>query len=211
MILDTPILGVTPRHILATSPDVRKLVKEDTTTRKIPTASVGSVSATLDTTPVAEAFLQEFDASAYTARRLESLRSINLVINDDFSAECILDSGCQIVVIRKDVWQRSRLPLIGKESMMMEAANATTSNTLGLVRNFKVSVGDFSYFLLCQVVENAGFKILLGCPFTVVARAITEDFSDGDQHITLREPVTKAEQTIPTFARTRCPSPHVGF
>jgi hypothetical protein len=99
MILDTPIPGVTPRNILAASADVRKLAKEDTTTRKIPTVSAGIVSTTADESSVAEAFLQEFYAASYTARRLESLRSINLVINDDFSAECILDSGCQIIVI----------------------------------------------------------------------------------------------------------------
>lgn len=90
-----------------------------------------------DNTPVAETFLQEFDASSYTARHLESLQLISLVINNDFSVECILDSGCQIVIIRKDVWEHSRLPIIGKESMTMEAANATMSNTLGLVRNLK--------------------------------------------------------------------------
>jgi hypothetical protein len=43
MIMNTPIPGVTPRHILATSPDVRKLIKEDTTTRKVPTSTTASV------------------------------------------------------------------------------------------------------------------------------------------------------------------------
>jgi hypothetical protein len=211
MILNTPIPGITPRHILAASADVRKLVKEDTTTKKVPTALVGTVTTDPGITHVAEAFPQKFDVSAYTARRLESLRSINLVINDDFSAECILDLGCQIVVIRKDVWERTKLPLLGMESMTMEAANPTTSNTLGLVKNLKVSVGDFLYFLLVQVVEKAGFEVLLGHPFTVIAQALTKDFSDGDQHITIFELVTKAQQTIPTFDRTRRLSPHVGF
>lgn len=40
MILNTLIPGITPRPILATSPDIQKLVKEDTTTRKVPSASV---------------------------------------------------------------------------------------------------------------------------------------------------------------------------
>ncbi|KAF8229492.1 hypothetical protein L208DRAFT_1286405 [Tricholoma matsutake] len=137
--------------------------------------------------------------SVYTARHLESLCSINLVINDNFSAECILDSGCQIIVIQKDVWECTKLPLLGKESMMMEAVNAMTSNTLGLIKNLKVSVGDFLYFLERQVVEKAGFEVLLGRPFTIVTQALTKDFCNGDQHITILEPVTGAEQTIPTF------------
>jgi hypothetical protein len=97
------------------------------------------------------------------------------------------------------------------ESMMMEVANATTSNTLGLVKNLKVSVCNFSYFLLVQVVEKAGFEVLLGQPFTIIAQALTKDFSDGDQHITIFELVTKAQQTIPTFDCTQHPSPHVDF
>ena len=189
-------------------------MKEDITTRKIPTASVGSLSTSLDTNQeslVAEAFLQEFDIMLYTARHLETLSSINLIINDKFTAECILDSGCQIIVIRKDVWERSMLPMIGKESMTMEVANTTTSNTLGLVKNFKVTAGDFSYFLLCQVVERTSFKILLGRPFTVVAQANMKDFHNGDQHITIFEPVTGAEQTIPTFAHMRHQIQQEGF
>jgi hypothetical protein len=211
MILNTPIPGITPRHILAASADVHKLMKEDMTTKKVPTALVGTVTTAPGITHVAEAFLQEFNVSAYTARCLESLCSINLVINDDFSAECILDFGCQIVVIWKDVWECTKLPLLGMESMMMEAANATTNNTLGLVKNLKVLVSDFLYFLLVQVVEKAGFEVLLGHPFTIVAHALTKDFSDGDQHITIFKPVTKAQQTIPTFDHTQCLSPHVGF
>ena len=80
-----------------------------------------------------------------------------------------------------------------------------------MVKNLKVTVGEFSYFLPCQVVEQAGFEVLLGRPFTVVAEAVTKDFRNGDQHITVHEPVTGAEQTIPTYARTRRPSPHTGF
>jgi hypothetical protein len=193
MILDTQIPGITPHHILTASADVHKLVKEDMTTKKVPTVSVGTVSTTLGIAHVAEAFLQEFNASMYTARCLESLCSINLVINDDFSAECILDSGCQIVIIWKDVWECTKLPSLRMESMMMEAANTMTSNTLGLVKNLKVSVSNFLYFLLVQVVKKAGFKVLLGHSFTIIAQALTKDFGDGDQHITIFELITKAQ------------------
>ncbi|KAF8226865.1 hypothetical protein L208DRAFT_1157732, partial [Tricholoma matsutake] len=109
--------------------------------------------------------------------------------------ECILNSRCQIIVIQKDVWECTKLLLLGKESMTMDAANAMTSNTLGLVRNLKVSVGNFLYFLLCQFVEKAGFKVLLGCPFTIITQVLTKN---GDQHITIFEPVTRAEHTLPT-------------
>ena len=59
-----------------------------------------------------------------------------------------------------------------------------------MVKNLKVTIIKFSYFLPCQVVEQAGFKVLLGCPFTVVTEAVTKDFWNGDQHIMLYEPVS---------------------
>ena len=101
--------------------------------------------------------------------------------------------------------------MITKESMTMESANSTTSNTLGMMKNLKVTIGEFLYFLPCQVVKQARFEVLLGHPFTVIAEAVTKDFQNGDQHITVYEPVTGAEQTIPTYACTRCPSLHMGF
>lgn len=75
MILDMPIPGITPCHILATSSDIQKLIKEDTTTRKLPSASIGSLNTLgeIQETLVAEAFLQEFDVTLYIARHLETL------------------------------------------------------------------------------------------------------------------------------------------
>ncbi|KAF8234459.1 hypothetical protein L208DRAFT_1018626, partial [Tricholoma matsutake] len=88
------------------------------------------------------------------------------------------------------MWEHTKLPMLRKESMTMEAVNTTMSKILGLIKNPQVSVSDFSYFLLCQVVENTGFKILLGHPITVIAQAITKDFHNGDQHVTIFEPVS---------------------
>lgn len=211
MIMNTPISGVTPRHILAAAPDVRKLMKEDTTTRKVPTTTTASVNFSTNDNTVVEAFLQEADIAKYLSRPIETLRSVSMLINDDFHAECILDSGCQIVVIRKDVWQRTRLPLNGTESILMESANTNKDSTLGMIRAIKMTLGDMTYYIHCQVVHDAAFEILLGRPFHVIAQAATKDFSNGDQNITIFDPVTGAQQTIPTHERIRRASPHQGF
>jgi hypothetical protein len=146
----------------------------------------------------------------YLSRPIEQLRSVSMLINNDFHAECILDSGCQIVVIRKDVWQRSCLPLNAKENITMESVNTNKDTMLGLV-TVKMRLGNIAFMIPCQVVDKASFEILLGRPYHVVAEAITKDFANCDQHITIFDPVTGAQQTIPTHERVHRNSPHQDF
>lgn len=210
LIMDVPIPGITPRHIFSVSPDIRKLIKEDTTTRKVSPDNTASVNLTTHGN-MTKAILHEADISKYLSRPIETLRSISMTINDDFEAECLLDSGCQIVVVRKDVWQRSRQPLDPAQSLTMESANTNTDDTLGMIKALKMTVGEVSFWVPCQVVDKAAFEVLLGRPFTVVAEAVTKDYADGSQDVTLFDPVTGTRQTIPTHERIRRPSPHTGF
>ena len=57
---------------------------------------------------------------------------------------------------------------------------------------------------LCyNVMNNAPFNVLLGRPFFQAGRCRTTNFANGEQHITLTDPRTKADVTIPTHARSR--------
>lgn len=93
----------------------------------------------------------------------------------------------------------------------MESANTSKDSTLGMIRAVRMKLGEMTYFVPCHVVNDAAFEILLGRPFHVIAQAETKDFANGDQHITIFDPVTGSQQTIPTHERIRRASPHQGF
>lgn len=74
MRMNTPISGVTSRHISAAAPDVCKLMKEDITARKVPTTTTASVNFSTNNDIVGEAFLQEAEITKYLLRPVETLR-----------------------------------------------------------------------------------------------------------------------------------------
>lgn len=85
--------------------------------------------------------------------------------------------------------------------MMMEAANATTEMTLGLLRDLPAQIGTSVFYLQVQVFENAPYEMLLGCPFLTLTQAQTHHYHNGDLHITLIDPNTKDTITIPMAVR----------
>jgi hypothetical protein len=119
------------------------------------------VSFTASDLPVVNTFLHEANMMKYLSQLIEQLLSVSMLISDDFHAECILDSGCQVAVIKKDVWQHSRLPLNAKSNITMESVNTNKDTMLGLVTT-KMSLGDIACMIPCQVVDKASFEILLG-------------------------------------------------
>ncbi len=84
----------------------------------------------------------------------------------------------------------------------MESANETKSTTLGLLENLKVTFGTIDIYLQVQVVEKAPFDVLLGRPFFAHTSCKTQDYRNGDQHITIRDPNSDQTLTLPTRPRT---------
>ena len=52
-------------------------------------------------------------------------------------------------------------------------------------------------------MDNVPFNILLGRPFFQAGLCRTIDFANGEQHITIMDPATRHEVTIPTHTRGR--------
>ncbi|KAF9643509.1 hypothetical protein BDM02DRAFT_3104313, partial [Thelephora ganbajun] len=117
--------------------------------------------------------------------------------------ECILDGGAQVVVMRKDVWERLRAPITANKSIPMESANSGTTTTLGLVENYPVHLGPVTIYLQIQVIEDAPFEVLLGRPFFDVTSCSEVSSSGGSHEIRIRDPKTGTPYVFATHPRLR--------
>ncbi|RDB21238.1 hypothetical protein Hypma_011325 [Hypsizygus marmoreus] len=61
------------------------------------------------------------------ASDFEKLRALDLVLEDSVNVECILDSGSQIVALRKEIWEQLGAPVRSDLIMTMESANGTVT------------------------------------------------------------------------------------
>jgi hypothetical protein len=204
---------LTQRELYAIAPEVRKRIKEQVTTHRIPTGTPATSSLIEESLPDDEnpssSFLHHHLSSQtnpiIVANHTEELRTIPLELDGKVTVDAILDEGSQIIGIRRDIWEKLGLPLLRDLTIVMESANATKESTMGLLRDLPVRIGSSTFYLQVQVIENAPYEMLLGRPFLTLTQAQTHHYSNGDSHITLIDPNTNETITIPTMTRVRKP------
>ncbi|RXW16706.1 hypothetical protein EST38_g9147 [Candolleomyces aberdarensis] len=200
---------LTTRELLAVAPDVRKVVKDKVTTRRVAAtgildaASVNQVS-TLPTAgaPHLASFPLNTNGKAMT-REAETLRTIETLLDGRVKVNAILDDGSQIIGIRRDIWEKLALPLCSDCVMTMESANRSRNDSLGLLSNLPLRIGHLDFYVQAQVMDSTSYEVLLGRPFHVFAQAVLRHFSTGDAHVTLTEPNSGQVITVPTRPRLR--------
>ena len=210
--LDTQ-MTISTREFLATSVDARKQLKDLVTAKKVssnlleeePVDSYLS-SFGVPSSPPLSLDVYKFAATSPTAAASLPLRTITLKFGDRVEAECILDGGAQIIVMRKDIWEQLGTPITANKASAMESANAGTTYTLGLVENQLVTMGTFSFYLQIQIVEDAPFEVLLGRPFFDVLNCVEISRSGGSHQIEVRDPETGTPYKFATQPRQRKPS-----
>jgi len=183
------------KELLALSLEVRKYFKEATTTKcllALPTAagthtvltfSVGATHDLLEAAPTLP------------------LRTLDVILNGSTAVIGILDSRCQVVIIRRDVWEKLGAPLKHDQVMFMESANSQANVTMGTLQRICFTVRDINLHCMVQVIQEAPFECLIGWPFTALAQMVSREFQDGTAHLTLTDPNTGASVTVPTQAR----------
>lgn len=226
--LDAPVT-VTQRELLALAPDLRRHIRDLTMTKRVPTsdtkvlyqectADCGNAEASSFFNSEADfeqkhalSLLVQEREQLVSANDMESLRVITLKLEDTHFVSCILDSGSQIISMRRAIWEALAIPLDLDKGLVMESANLTTNKTLGLARNIKASIGELDFYLQIQVVESAPYDILLGRPFHCLLSAVTQDYPDGRQDVSLRDPNSNLRISVPTTERRikRCPKGHM--
>ena len=139
-----------------------------------------------------------------TTKPIESLRVIDATFGADTTCECVVDNGSELIVIRKDKWQKTGSDYIPSRNILMETANNSASWTLGITKNLKMTIQGLSVYVQAQIIEDAPYEVLLGRSFFSAFASITKDYTNGDQDITITCPTTGVKALLNTRARTKC-------
>ncbi|EIN13453.1 hypothetical protein PUNSTDRAFT_30996, partial [Punctularia strigosozonata HHB-11173 SS5] len=129
------------------------------------------------------------------------LRVLRPLISGQIEAECVIDSGSEGVMMRKDVWAATGLPLFLDDAISITAANSTTTRTLGGLRNVLFNIGGMEVYLQVQVIDDAPWEVLLGRSFFTHTACETKDLPDGSSTLTLTHPETGERVLVPTLER----------
>ena len=140
------------------------------------------------------------------AKESSAVRSIFAVIDSSKRKECILDPGCQIVAMSEDTCHELALVYDPAIKLNMQSANGTTDWSLGLARNVPFTIGSITLYMQVHIIGSPAYDILLGRPFDILTESIVRNFANEDQTVTISDPNTGQQYTVPTFPRGRLPS-----
>jgi hypothetical protein len=135
------------------------------------------------------------------AKESTALRAIFALIDSCQRKECIVDPGCQVIAMSETACHSLALPYDPRIRLNMESANGTFDWSLGLARNVPFLLGTITIYLQVHVIRSPSYEILLGRPFDVLTGSVVRNFTNEDQTITITDPNSGAQCTIPTFAR----------
>jgi len=199
MITCANLTGITVKHILAVSPVLRAAIINKLRSQRV------EVHHLLDLAPVLN-----LDKRIVGHKSLP-LREIQVTFPNGTKEMAVLDDGSSIIVLRIDLWQEvGSIPLIQEESITMECADTGLSQTMGMVRNLPMKVGNILLHVQAQVVKKAPYRLLLGRTFSALTGCTKHDDPNGDTLISITDPNNPSyTETLPTRPRIRPSEPPI--
>ena len=172
-IFDGNLDQITPAHILASSPAIRKNFAERLSPRHVETGSSEQVSNdSADPVPVSGL------AAKREAEFSPSLREVDVLVNDLRTESGVLDQGSQLVVIREDLAKEVGARINTQRTLRIKDANGSTYRTLGCAEDLGIRIGDMSFDIQAHVIRTAPFRLLLGRPFHHLLLCRLQDHPD---------------------------------
>lgn len=200
--LDSSIT-ISTRELLSVAPDIRRHIKDQLITKRVATTAFVE---TLEEGELPNVLVANVGTDKLiVAKHTEELRVIDIEIHG-VKLVATVDDGSQIVSIRQDIWEKIGLPIRSDMIMVMESANKTKDETMGLLQDLKITIGGYDFYLQVQVVRDAPYEMLLGRPFFTLTQATHRHFDNGESRLTLLDPNTHDRITFPTRARERIQS-----
>jgi hypothetical protein len=135
------------------------------------------------------------------AKESTAIRSIHALVDALQKKECTVDPGCQVVAMSETACHSLGLAYDPRIRLNMESANGSFDWSLGLARNIPFLIGTITLYLQVHVIRSPSYEILLGRPFDVLTESVIRNYNNEDQTITITDPNTGDQCTIPTFAR----------
>ena len=199
-VLSQTIVSLPLKDILEVSPALRKLIKGTAVQRKRapPTAAVEQVYYSLGPRPTSPT--PASDVKEPIAATNAPLREVEVYLDDKFPVLALLDYGASLVAITKDVWAKLGSPLLDQDRIIIEAANGSTAESLGIVPRLRIHLSGFSVLVAAHVVLDGPFDLLLGRPFFIHCCASLVD-APGTNFMRLVHPVTGKSIAIGTRER----------
>lgn len=139
------------------------------------------------------------------AKESSALRSIHPIVDNQSRIESILDPGSQIIAMSEEICIELGLPYDSTVVLTMQSANGELDRSLGLARNVPLRIGDITLYVQIHVIRSPAYDILLGRPFDILTQSVIRNYSNEDQMITIHDPNTRREVTVPTMPRGRSP------
>jgi hypothetical protein len=116
--------------------------------------------------------------------------------------EAILDPGCQVVAMSKEVCNALALHYDPTIWLHMMYASGGVNQSLSLARNVPFLVGDIMLYLQVHVLRAPAYDILLGRPFNVLTQSVVRNYANENQTITILNPNTSRKATVSTILRS---------
>jgi hypothetical protein len=135
------------------------------------------------------------------AKESTAIRSVFALVDTSQKKECTVDPGCQVIAMSETTCHSLTLAYDPRIKLHMESANGTFDWSLGLARNVPFLIGTITLYLQVHVIRSPSYEILLGRPFDVLTKSVIRNFTNEDQTITITDPNSGKQCTIPTFAR----------
>jgi len=133
------------------------------------------------------------------------LCSILPLVNNHLHVECIINPGCQVITMSRDVCHTLSLPYDSDITLNMQSANGKINKLLGLARNVPFCFGNVTIYLQVHIIHSPMYNILLRKPFDVLTQSMVCNFMNEDQTITIHNLNTGLNATVLTFMRgTQC-------
>jgi hypothetical protein len=124
-----------------------------------------------------------------------------MVVDNQEQVETIIDSGSQIITMADSVCHELGLIYDPTIQLNMQSANGEINRSLGLARNIPCQIGNITLYLQIHVIRSPAYDILMGRPFDVLTESIVKNYANEDQTITICDPNTGQQATIPTIPR----------
>lgn len=197
-----------PRTVLALSQDVRRKMNDYVRVRRVDGPKDAAAVQLLGEIK-GELAQQVFEVGMNMAPQPEyslPLREVEMELNGKIRVAGILDSGSQITLMTKRIWEATRAPLNPGRRMPMQDANGGLKSTMGVVENLAITVGDVTTRAHVHVVENAPFDLLIGRPWFQAVRSALIDEAGGVV-LEFEDPAQPGRRmVIPTTERKGKPS-----
>lgn len=140
-----------------------------------------------------------------SARESADLKAVYPLINGNGYAECLMDSGSQVISMASKQAEELGLTWDPELIIRMQSANKQVEASKGLARNVPFLFGDMTIYLQIHVMIDPAYEVLLGKPFEILTEANTKTRADGSVELTLTDPVSKRKLVVPTYDKGQVP------